>query len=119
MAMERDYYVNLWLRLMLRLMKERKGFVNQSSDEGHISKHVFVDTVEHIADNIHLAERLVRMILLWARDCVLMDNEELFRRGWAELGEYALLLMREHGEAFCKEYEGAGLKHGGKRTVEG
>ena len=119
MIMERDYYVNLWLRLMLRLMKERKGFVNQSSDEGHISKHVFVDTVEHIVDNIHLAERLVRMILLWARDCVLMGNEEAFVRGWAELGEYALLLMREHGEAFCKEYEGTGLKHGGKRTVEG
>ena len=117
--MERDYYVNLWLRLMLRHMKERKGFVNQSSKEGHISNRVFIDNVEHIADNIHLAKRLVRIILLWARDCVLMDNEELFRRRWAELGEYALLLMSEHGEAFCKEYEGAGLKHGGKRTVEG
>lgn len=90
--MEKNYYVNMWLRYMLRLMKERRGFVNQSAAEGHISKRVFSNTPEDIADNIHSAEHLVRMILLWARDSELMGNE-LFDNGWAELGKFTKKLM--------------------------
>ena len=101
--MERNYFVNMWLRYMLRLMKEREGMVIQSSKEGHISKNVFRQTPDDIAGNIHSAEHLVRMILLWARDSELTDND-LFDKGWAALGKYTMELMARHGDAFCRGY---------------
>ena len=102
--MKRKSFVEMWLEMMLRLMKKRKGFVNQTAAEGHIRKQVFSTSGECLAGNIRSAENLVRMMLLWARDCVLMDNEEVFDHDWMELGRYAERLMREHGQDFCEHY---------------
>lgn len=101
----KNYFVNLWLHYMLQLMQRRKGFVNQSFQEGHISKKVFSLVVNNPVENIHSAVHLVRMILLWARDRVLMDQEEQFDAEWKELGELTKQLMREYEQKFCQEYE--------------
>lgn len=111
--MQKNYYVNMWLRYMLRLMKERKGMVNQSATEGHIRKGVFSGAVDDIADNIHSAEHLVRMILLWARDSELMGNK-LFDDGWAALGEFAKKLMKEHERNFAKDLQRRGKREEGR-----
>lgn len=102
--MRKNEIINMWLRYMLRLMKERKGFVGQLSKEGHIRKGVFSTSVENIARNINSAEHLARMILLWALDSELMDDDR-FEEGWAELGRYARKLMAEHGKTFCQLYK--------------
>ena len=103
--MKKNYYVNMWLRTMLRLMKQRKGFVNQSTLEGHIRKEVFSENVDDIVENIHSAEHLARMMLLWARDLTVMDQEEIFDERWNELGAYMKTLMSKYGDDFCRQYD--------------
>lgn len=109
--MKKNDFVNMWLGLMLRRMKKRVGFVNLVSAEGHIRKHVFSDDVDDIVSNINSAEHLVRMILLWAWDCVTSCDSN-FDQAWAELGEYAKRLMLKHGEEFCRAYEKDDSKSG-------
>ena len=111
--MQKSYFVNLWLRYMLRHMKERKGFVSQSCAEGHLRKKVFSETPEDLAENIHSAEHLVRMILLWARDSEMMDDDKRFDKGWAALGEYTKELMKKHEKEFCSGYCKRGLRDEG------
>jgi len=104
--MKKPDYVNEWLRLLLESMRERQGFVTSAAKEGHLNKKVFNPNVSDVADNIHSADHLVRLILLWARDSILMVSEEEFQAKWIRLGELALQLMSgEGGEVFCQSYD--------------
>ena len=62
--MEKEFYPNMWLLYVLRLIKGRgENFSSTAAHEGHIGKRVFSET--NPCKTIHSVVNFVRMISLW------------------------------------------------------
>jgi len=102
--MGKNPYINMFLKLMLKRMKERRGFVTQVSAEGHFSKKLLSSSSEDLVKNIGTAEHLLRLQFMWAHDSW-MTGYNSFIKGWEEMGKFIEKTMREHGQEFCDFYK--------------
>lgn len=101
--MEQAFYLNQWLRRVLRLMKgKREGFVNAACKEGHIGKRVFSETSP--VDTIRSVANFVRMISLWVNKAK-YERYEVFERDCLKLCRYTWEFFRRHGDTICEMYD--------------
>jgi len=99
--MEKDYFVNLWLRQVLHLMR-RPGFVRDAAAEGHLGRRVF--NLNNPAKSINSVIQFVRMLVVWANDAS-HDNYVVFEEKWKALGKYTWEFARKYGDKIAENYK--------------
>ncbi len=99
--MTKDYYVNLWLRRMLHMMR-RPGYVCNAASEGHLGRRVF--NLNEPVKSINSVVQLVRMFVVWAND-IEHDNYAVFEEKWKALGRYTWEFAREYGDEMAECYK--------------
>lgn len=99
--MGKDYYVNLWLRQVLHLMR-RPGFVCEAAAEGHLGRRVF--NLNNPAKSINSVIQFVRMLVVWANDAS-HDNYAVFEEKWSALGRYTWEFARKYGDKIAENYK--------------
>lgn len=101
MSKEKEYYVNVWLRFLLHIMRKRKGFVTSAAAEAHMSKRVFV--LENPVKSISSAWHLVQMIFIWTLEAR-YDNYECYVDDCMKVIDYTWKFTRKYNDKLFEGY---------------
>ena len=101
--MNKNHLTNIWLRFVLKRMKDNLS-VTDIAKMGHIRKNCYSTNVEDIAGNINSAEHLARMVLLWAVNSVINENND-FVDEMTFIADFTMTFMEQHWRDFCDAYD--------------
>ena len=101
--MEKEFYPNMWLLYVLRIIKGRgENFSSTAAHEGHIGKRVFSET--NPCKTIHSVVNFVRMISLWVNKAK-YEEYEAFEKDCLKLIRYTWEFFRKYGSHINEAYK--------------